>query len=178
MTRDIRYLCAGMLATLALTTLTFAPVRAEPLNVNDVSNVTQTTAMQSAEPMPPPVPSEAAPGDEVVVESIVAEPIVAEPIDPCHIVKPVVHYRVRGHCPPCCESAPPIETTMLVKDPASCDCYAEIPVCLPCCCVGEASICNRDGILGRSWVDYEWDCGFKISVLFRARGDVVVHYIF
>lgn len=159
----------GLLTMWALLSVAMAPAQAKPLNVSDAAdNVTRPTALQQIEPIPAPQ-----------AEVVTAMPtIVAEPIDACHVYKPIVHYRVKGHCPPCCAAKAPVETTLLVKDPAACDCYAEIPVCLPCCCVGEVRVCNRDGILGRRRVDYEWDCGFKISVLFRARGDVVVNYIF
>ena len=70
--------------------------------------------------------------------------------------------------------------TLLVEDPASCGCYAEVPVCLPECCVDkEVSICPSMGILGRRRVRYDWNCcGFSIDVLFRTRGDIVVTYFF
>jgi hypothetical protein len=164
-TRHHVHVRLGLLAAATLLSLTLSSVRAEPLNVGVQANdATQPAAMLNAEPIPPPVPQ--------------AEAAAADAIDACHIFTPLVHYRSSWFCPPCCVAYEPVEVTLLVKDPASCDCYAEIPVCIPSCCVDEATICNRAGILGRRWVDYEWQCGFKISVLFRARGDVVVHYIF
>ncbi len=121
-------------------------------------------ALQSAESVPAPAP-----------EAVLPEASAAEPIKVFH---PKIHYRVRGHCKPCCLAEPPVKTTLLVRDPESCDCYAEVPVCIPCCCEGEAQVCNRPGILGRRWVDHDCACGFQISVLFRTRGDIVVVYRF
>ncbi len=143
-----------------LTTLTVDPVIAD--QAAQVAGVA-FVALQPAEPVP-------APSAELLPE--------ASATDPINIFHPKIHYRVRGHCKPCCLAKPPVKTTLLVRDPESCDCYAEVPVCIPCCCEGEAQVCNRPGILGRRWVDHDFACGFQISVLFRTRGDVVVVYRF
>ncbi len=118
------------------------------------------------------------PAEVVPASSPEAVPPAASATDPINLFHPKIHYRVRGHGKPCCLAESPVQITLLVRDPASCDCYVEVPVCIPCCCVGEAQVCDRPGILGRRWVDHDFACGFQISVLFRARGDVVVVYRF
>ena len=73
-----------------------------------------------------------------------------------------------------CQSSVPV--TMCVKNPADC-CHYAVEFCLPCCCVGEARLCSAEcGLLGRGVVTYQWDCGLCAKVIFRARGDVVIHY--
>ena len=145
--------------TAALTTFTLVPAIADQA-AKEAG--TAFVALQPAESVPAP---------EAVLPEAASE-------DAINVFHPKIHYRVRGHCKPCCQAKPPVKTILLVRDPASCDCYAEVPVCLPCCCEGEAQVCDRPGILGRRWVDHDFACGFQISVLFRTRGDVVVVYRF
>jgi hypothetical protein len=75
----------------------------------------------------------------------------------------------------CCTCAPPIQTVLLVKDPCVCGCFVEVPICLPVCCEGEPKVCCKNGLLGRSIVEYEWCCGYRVKIVFDRRGDLVVH---
>ncbi|MFV2067964.1 MAG: hypothetical protein ACC645_13405 [Pirellulales bacterium] len=91
--------------------------------------------------------------------------------------KPCIIYRHHGRCRKvCCTSAPAIKTVLLVKNPADCrECYVEVPVCIPACCTQPPCVVSRCGLFGRGIVDYEYPCGFRIRVIFRRSGDVVVH---
>jgi hypothetical protein len=80
----------------------------------------------------------------------------------------------RRHCgADCCE--PPIHLVLCVKDPCSC-CEVEVPVCLPACCCGEPEMCCYPGILGRRIVDYQWECGHGVQVVFKTLGGHFVRY--
>lgn len=79
-------------------------------------------------------------------------------------------------CQPCCDNRPPVKTVLHVVNPLTC-CTVDVPVCLPACCEGEPTVCSRCGIiLCRSVVTYDWCCGYRVIVRFRACGDVVVAY--
>ena len=70
-----------------------------------------------------------------------------------------------------------VQVTMLVDNPADCaDCPVEVLLCIPSCCTGEPAVASRCGLLGRGLVEYCWPCGFSATVVFRARGDIRVHY--
>lgn len=70
-----------------------------------------------------------------------------------------------------------VEIVMAVDNPADCDsCLVEVPLCLPCCCTDEPTVTSDCGHFGRGSVEYCWSCGYRATVVFRARGDVVVHY--
>ena len=61
--------------------------------------------------------------------------------------------------------------------PADClGCCYEIQLCLPECCTGTPCQSSRVGLFRRGMVEYCWPCGWRATVVFRARGDVVVHY--
>ncbi|MAR10372.1 MAG: hypothetical protein CL681_10410 [Blastopirellula sp.] len=66
-------------------------------------------------------------------------------------------------------------TTLIVKDECTSCCYA-IPVCVPVCCLEGGCVTERCGLLGRRVIVYTWDCGFKLEIVMRARGDVLVVY--
>ncbi len=64
-----------------------------------------------------------------------------------------------------------------VINPADCRCCCyEVEVCLPACCTGVPHWSSRVGLFRRGIVEYCWPCGWRAKVVFRARGDVVVHY--
>ncbi len=85
---------------------------------------------------------------------------------------PCIVYR---HCGPklCCGCDPPKEITLKVTDPCT-GCIVEVPVCVPACCEGEPDVCCGTGLFCRDVVDYEWCCGFRVKVVFRKRGDLLV----
>ena len=109
--------------------------------------------------------------------SAVAVDAQAGPAVPLCCPQPCISYRYHGCFRQDCDSPPPIRTVLLVKNPQSCeDCYVEVPVCIPVCSMGEPCVSSRCGLFGRGIVTYEYESGFSIQVVFRARGDVVVHY--
>jgi hypothetical protein len=68
-----------------------------------------------------------------------------------------------------------MELILQVKDPCSC-CLVEVPVCIPACCLSNPKVCCSKGFLRRDVVEYSWDCGFCLKVVFDRQGDVTVHY--
>jgi hypothetical protein len=65
-----------------------------------------------------------------------------------------------------------------VTNPAECDgCCYWVSAQVPACCAGEPIRAGRVGILGRGVVEYRWSCGWTVKVVFRTRGDVVIHYM-
>lgn len=131
--------------------------------------------------------------EPVVEESVVVEPAVEEApsVDTVIAASPVVAG------PVCCPiqivasratlsakrayrcSGPPVETMACVDNPADCTCTLyQIPLCIPCCCVGEPQICNaRTGLLGRGHVDLVWPCGFTAKVVFLVHGGAKIIYV-
>lgn len=67
------------------------------------------------------------------------------------------------------------EACVLVKDPCS-SCYIEVPVCVPRCCTAVCSVECRKGLFGRTKYEYCWDCGFRMEVVVKKDGDMIVHY--
>jgi hypothetical protein len=92
------------------------------------------------------------------------------PKEPCS-EEPCLVYR---HCGPklCCGCEPPKEIVLKVKDPCT-GCEIDVPVCAPACCEGEPEVCSGTGLFCRDKVEYEWCCGFRVTVVFR-RCDVLV----
>ncbi|WDI40388.1 hypothetical protein [Bremerella sp. P1] len=100
-----------------------------------------------------------------------------EPPTPC-CYEPCFHYKthklfVKKACP--CSCCPPVEAVLQVVDPR-CNCFVDVPVCLPSCCTGVPTIDSRCGLFHRGIVEYEWCCGFKIKMVFKQCGHVDVHY--
>jgi hypothetical protein len=93
-------------------------------------------------------------------------------------VTPCIEYRTHLSARRMLRCTSQIQVTMAVDNPADCKCCKiEVPMCIPCCCTGEPTVCSDCGILGRGIVEYCWPCGFKAKVVFRPTlGDVVVHY--
>ena len=86
--------------------------------------------------------------------------------------EPCIVYR---HCGPklCCGCEPPKEITLKVKNPCT-GCEVDVPICLPACCQGEPTVCCGTGLFCRDTIDYEWCCGFRVKVVFRHCGDLLV----
>jgi hypothetical protein len=131
------------------------------------------------------VEPQAAPLTEGPIIAAPAQPVGDEPIP----VPTVAHQSV-GQVKP----APPVEShaslrarrlyrhhakidlVMVTKNPADC-CLYEIPLCVPACCVGEPTVSEGRGLLGRGVVEYCWPCGFTATVKFRpVHGDVKIRY--
>ena len=128
----------------------------------DEATAIEPTPVVTEEALPAPQP-------EVTVETTAAPAAL-------NVYHPLVRYRAVGLFPGHLMRKPQKQMTLLVEDPCCCGHYAEVPVCVPCCCEEAAKVCERPGVLGRYWVDHQFDCGFCVSVLFRTRGDVVVVY--
>lgn len=100
-----------------------------------------------------------------------------EPPTPC-CYDPCFHYKthklfVKKACP--CDCGPQVEAILQVVDPR-CNCFVDVPVCLPSCCTDMPKIDSRCGMFHRGIVEYEWCCGFKIKMVFKHGGNVDVHY--
>lgn len=87
---------------------------------------------------------------------------------------PDVVYR-HAHLFRRCNYGQTAKTTLIVEDKCSSSCYA-IPVCIPVCCLDEACVGERCGLLGRRVIVYTWKCGYKLEIIMRLRGDVLVVY--
>jgi hypothetical protein len=86
---------------------------------------------------------------------------------------PCISYRDCSCVAPCKRT---IKTELCVTDPCTC-CDIKVPVCLPCCCEGEPTVCCRNGLFGRTIVRYDWCCGCSVQVTILRCGDVVVTYL-
>ncbi|PQO47035.1 hypothetical protein [Blastopirellula marina] len=91
--------------------------------------------------------------------------------EPCFRYK--THRLAKKACP--CDCCGPTEAILQVTDPR-CNCYVDVPVCIPSCCEGVPCIESRCGLFNRGIVEYEWCCGFKVKVVFKNHGKVDVHY--
>src|ERR1700680_5128987 len=121
--------------------------------------------LKDAEPLPAPAPS-------VAVPAVPAPPLSDSGPSCC----PCIEYRHHGRPICCCDCNAPaeIKTVLMVKDPNCCDCCVTVPICLPGCCTDEPCVCSRCGILGRGIVRYDYSCGVRVTVTFRARGGIVL----
>jgi hypothetical protein len=89
--------------------------------------------------------------------------------------EPSITYRQRGRCRKvCCGCDPPVKTTLKVADPCCCKTCYDIPICLPACCKGEPCVKDRCGALCKGVVVYKWCCGYKVKVVIKKCGDIVV----
>ncbi len=159
------------------------------LRANDVRN---------AEPLPPPsvlapspssgtptvptvpnapTPATSAPSSQAPTAPVPTVPVPSTPNPPGGPCCPCIEYRHHGRPICCCDCNTPqeIKTVLMVKNPATCR-VVPIPVCLPGCCTDEPCVWSRCGVLGRGIVHYDYCCGVKIIVTFRACGDIVVNY--
>jgi hypothetical protein len=114
-------------------------------------------SLRRSQPAAEPAPAVAAPGCELPK---------CCPRDIC--------YRHHKGCV-CFDPCKTTELVLFVKDPCAC-CLVEVPVCMPTCCSGDPKVCCHKGFLGRQVVEYSWDCGFSLKVVFDRKGDIVVHY--
>jgi hypothetical protein len=87
--------------------------------------------------------------------------------------QPCLIYRHRGHHRACCGCAPPVETILTAINPCTC-CPVEIPVCVPACCNCAPAMSCHSGLLCAGVVDFDWSCGYRVTVRFKHNGDVVV----
>lgn len=109
-----------------------------------------------------------------------AEPMpLAEPAAPpaIQLVTPRIAYRTHLGARRMLRRNAPVNVSVVAEHPDPCvNCAVEVPLCITCCCTGEPVMTSHCGLLGRGVVEYCWSCGFSATVVFRARGDVVVHY--
>lgn len=104
------------------------------------------------------------------------EPVVIGGICAPACVKYVHHATLRRTCNGCNSCGqPPIVAILPVQDPNCCSRCLEIPVCLPSCCCDVPKCSASHGLLGRGKVTYTWCCGYKVVVVFRKNGEVLVH---
>ena len=126
-------------------------------------------AAQAAEPVASDSPSDARVAPQPVPE------VCAPAVDCCPqpSIRYVAHRRCRRTC--CCRGRPPVETVLRVQDPRCCSRVVEVPLCLPGCCEGAPCVTSRRGLLCRGVSTYTWCRGFKVRVVFRHGGEIVVH---
>ncbi|HEV3344689.1 MAG TPA: hypothetical protein VG125_30210 [Pirellulales bacterium] len=108
----------------------------------------------------------------VAVQTVVASQPAAAGCAVC-CPQPCIIYRHHGHHRACCDCAPPIETVLTATDPCTC-CPVAIPVCVPACCQCAPSVSCHDGLFCAGVVQYDWSCGYRVTVRFKHNGDVVV----
>jgi hypothetical protein len=150
------------------------------------------------QPPPPLAPSELQPPPSVLQEryrpqidpesaygnwpmpqsSYMAPPMFAGKATCCPPAAISIKYRNHPLCRKrCCKGHPAVPTVLMVNDPCTpCACPIEVPVCIPCCATGLPRITPHRGLLGRQCVTYTWCNGFTIKLIFRCRGDLLVHY--
>lgn len=87
--------------------------------------------------------------------------------------QPCLIYRHRGHHRAGCGCAPPVEMVLSAMNPCTC-CPVAIPVCVPACCQCAPSVSCHSGLFCAGVVDFDWSCGYRITVRFRHNGEVVV----
>ena len=104
-----------------------------------------------------------------------AETVTAKAATAAGVCQPCIRYRHHRGCNTCCECQPPLNVLLEVKDPGCCGCAVEVPVCIPSCCTGAPCVSSRCGLLGRGIVEYCWDCGYRVRVVFDRHGDLTVH---
>jgi hypothetical protein len=132
------------------------------------------------QPASAPPPAEGQPPAAVVEAPVVTQPVggaccdvVAPPCCP----KPCItyhHKRKRKACyDPCAGTA---QMVLAVKDPCCC-CTVEVPICVPVCCQDAPCVDSRCGLFGRGIVEYSWNCGYRVQIVFTKHGGVRVTYI-
>ena len=94
--------------------------------------------------------------------------------DACCDVNICYRHVGRRHtcCDPCLE---PINTTLTVCHPCT-GCTIEVPVCLPGCCTGSPTACDRGTLIGAGLTRFDWCCGFSVVVRYQRCGDITVVY--
>ena len=113
-------------------------------------------------------------GQEKAAEASEAKPCESEEKAAC-CPEPCITYRQRGRCRKvCCGCEPPVKTTLKVADPCCCKTCYDIPICLPACCKGEPCVTDRCGVCCKGVVVYKWCCGYKVKVVIKKCGDIVV----
>ena len=118
--------------------------------------------------------------DTVATDTVAADTVAADAADEKAAAaeccdKPCIIYRQRGRCRKvCCGCDPPTKTTLKVDDPCCCKTCYDIPICLPACCKGDPCVKGRCGICCKGVVVYKWCCGYKVKVVIKKCGDIVV----
>lgn len=128
---------------------------------------TQTPAVRpvALQPAAPVQPMQVAPAIAPVTSAVT-------PCTTC-CPQPCLIYRHRGHHRACCGCAPQVETILTAINPCTC-CPVEIPVCVPACCNCAPAMSCHGGLLCAGVVDFDWSCGYRVTVRFKHNGDVVV----
>jgi hypothetical protein len=122
-------------------------------------------------PQSPPASAPAVATPAVAAPAVVAVPAACAPVICC---PRDICYRSHKGCG-CYDPCKKMELILQVKDPCAC-CLVEVPVCIPACCTTAPRVCCYKGFLRREVVEYSWDCGFCLKVVFDRCGDVTVHY--
>jgi hypothetical protein len=104
--------------------------------------------------------------------------ISAESVPPVVVVSnPCIEYKAGHRARKMLSGETSVPVMMSVDNPADRSrCVVDVPMCVPACCQGEPKMTSDCGLLGRGSVAYCWPCGFTATVVFRANGEIVVHY--
>ena len=97
-----------------------------------------------------------------------ADPVVAVPVKYAKYKINYWNHAFLGRT--CCKLQ---DVVLEVKGP--CHCMVQVPVCVPGCCTDVPHISTGRDIFGRFSYTYQWRSGYKVDVVFRPRGDVMVH---
>lgn len=151
--------------------------------VEAVEEAVEETADEVVETAEEPTLVEPAVGEAPSVDTVIAaSPVIVSPAAAGPVCCPIrivsSHTTLSAKRALRC-SGPPVQTMACVDNPADCTCtHYQIPLCVPCCCVGEPRVCNaRAGLLGRGRVDLVWPCGFTAKVVFLKHGGAKIIYV-
>lgn len=165
------------------------PILAAP--ANGEANPTETrSVLKAANPAPP---SASLPAPEQIAPMPVAPSTIINPAAPPVVIEipdiqstktiptayePDIIYRERGHRKRCHDACNDVEVLLAVTNPRTC-CVAIVPVCVPCGCIDPICVTDRNALFARGIVNYKYGNGFRIQMIFNAKGDlkVVYHYV-
>lgn len=93
---------------------------------------------------------------------------------PPHHIRYVDHKSAQRMFCSCC---PPQHVVLQVPNPCDCGCPIDVPVCLPPCCNLPPKVDMRKGLFGAGIAIYDWCCDYKVKIIVKHNGDVIVHSI-
>ena len=155
------------------------PPSAEPRTTAPRIRLPRLVAPRNATPSrlaPPVVPAKSLLTPPVVGPVYPVAPVAVAPVAAC--CQPRIVYRNhplkrRKHL----KHQPQCELVLSVPTPGGC-CQVPVKVCVPACCVGVPRMDCHRGFLGRHVVEFCWDCGYRVKMVFTKHSDtLIVHYL-
>ena len=123
-----------------------------------------------------PTPPEVTPVPPPVIGRPVMPPNYLAPNYLALVAPPKYRVRVKHHRTlrkTCCGSC--VARTVILDVQGPNHRAVAFPVPIPGCCAGDPVVAKDRDILGRFSYTYRWPSDYKIDVVFRVRGDIVVH---